>query len=98
MNERRLDLGLSWREAALRSGISYEAIRNLRSGTGGVEALTLRKIDKGLDWPGGTAQQILAEVDGDAVPEFLRRAARLDAGKPEDETGSGKANGGSRPA
>lgn len=54
MEERRLELRLTWREVAEAGGISYEVIRNLRNGRGtGIAPLTARGIDKGLQWVEG---------------------------------------------
>lgn len=69
MDTARKDSLLSWREVATRAKISYEAIRNLRAGTGGVEELTLRKIDVALGWEKGTAEAVLAVHGGSAGDE-----------------------------
>lgn len=62
MEERRLDLELTWREVALRAGLSYESVRALRAGDeGNPQPLTLRKIDKGLEWRPGSSRRILYE-------------------------------------
>lgn len=51
MEQRRLELRLTWREVSEAGGISYEVIRNLRNGRGaGIAALTKRGIDRGLQW------------------------------------------------
>jgi hypothetical protein len=62
MDERRLDLGLTWKEVAIRGGLSYEAVRALRTGDeGNPEPLTLRKIDRGLEWMPGSSRRVLYE-------------------------------------
>lgn len=66
LESRRLDLGLTWREVAERAGISYEALRALRTGPGGTSARTLRKVDAALQLEPGSIQRVLA--GGDAVP------------------------------
>jgi hypothetical protein len=50
MNLRRLDLGLTWREVAARSGRSYEALRQLRTGPGGINELTAVQFSRALEW------------------------------------------------
>ena len=75
MEDERLDLGLTWRELAARSGgLSYETFRNARNGDAGLDELTLRKIDRAYGWPGGHAQRIATLQPAPAVPERLRRA------------------------
>ena len=59
MEDRRLDLGLSWREVASRAEVSYEALRALRTGTGGIRPLTARQIDSALEWVPGSVQAIM---------------------------------------
>jgi hypothetical protein len=50
MNERRLELGLTWREVAARAGRSYEALRQLRTGPGGINELTAVQFARALSW------------------------------------------------
>lgn len=80
MDERRLDLGLTWRDVAQRAGISYEAIRSLRTGTTDMRSLTLRKLDKALEWQPGSAARVL--TGGDPSPLDPQPAPRGD-GRPE---------------
>lgn len=60
MEERRLELGLTWREVVDRAGMSYEAIRNFRTGTGGMRELTRRKLSGALEWDKGAVGRVLA--------------------------------------
>ncbi|MEO3976347.1 hypothetical protein [Streptomyces sp. CAU 1734] len=54
MDERRVDLGLTWREVAVAAKVSYEALRAIRKGEVTASALTKRGIDQALRWePGG---------------------------------------------
>lgn len=62
MEERRLGLGITWRELARSAGVSYEAVRALRRGPGGIAELTARKLDGALRWQGGS---IAAIINGD---------------------------------
>jgi hypothetical protein len=89
MDSRRLDLGLTWREVAVRAGISYEVIRGLRTDATGVRALTLRGIDAALEWEPGSAERILdgglpvlpadgAEDPGAALERSLARLGLSD--------------------
>lgn len=60
MEERRLDLQLEWKEVASRAGLVYETLRALRAGDAGAPTpLTLRKVDKGLEWMPGSSQRVL---------------------------------------
>lgn len=68
MDARRLDLGLTWREVAIRAGVSIEAVRLLRNGPGGVRELTLRKFDKAFEWMPGSLQRF---IEGGAEPEDI---------------------------
>ena len=77
MEERRLELGLTWREVADRAGLSYEAIRNLRTGPGGMRALSMRRLDAALEWRAGSVQALLA--GGDAGPADLLSASERHA-------------------
>ena len=66
MEARALDLGLNWREVALRAGLSYEIVRRLRTSSTSVRPLTLRKVDAGLGWEPGSIERILN--GGEPVP------------------------------
>lgn len=59
MEERCLDLGLTWRDVARRSGLSYESIRALRAGPGRIRRLSARKIDRAFEWRPGSVESIL---------------------------------------
>ena len=60
MEERALELGLSWREIASRAHIAYETLRDLRSGRHVPRPLTARNLDRALRWEPGSVQRILA--------------------------------------
>ena len=66
MDDRRLELGLRWRDVAEAGGVSYEALRDVRNGTGGIRRLTEHAIETGLQWEAGSVGLILA--GGDPVP------------------------------
>jgi hypothetical protein len=75
MDARRLDLDLTWRDVAARAGLSYEALRALRAGPGGLRTLTMRKLDRGLAWEAGSVRRVVLE-DGDPVPLDSEAAAQ----------------------
>lgn len=68
MNDRRLDLGMTWPEVATAAGISYETVRALRRSTGGISELTARKLDKALQWRPGSVAAIAGGKPGTPVP------------------------------
>ena len=76
MNKRRLDLGITWRDVASRAGLSYEALRRLRTGDGGIRDLTGAKISRALDWTPESVDAVLA--GGDPVPAAARTSASED--------------------
>lgn len=63
MNERRLELGITWREVAARSGRSYEALRQLRTGPGGVGELASVQYSRALEWEPYSIRDVLAGGD-----------------------------------
>ncbi|WP_309095292.1 helix-turn-helix transcriptional regulator [Streptomyces sp.] len=75
MNQRRLELGLQWRDLAAAAGISYEALRAIRRGTSRPADLTARKLEEALRWEPGSVRAALAgrapavrEPDPDSPP------------------------------
>ncbi|OSZ56283.1 hypothetical protein OQI_33860 [Streptomyces pharetrae CZA14] len=60
MNQRRLELGLQWRDLAAAAGISYEALRSIRRGVSAPADLTARKLDDALQWEPGSVRATLA--------------------------------------
>ena len=80
MDDRRLELRLRWREVAEAGGISYEALRDVRNGKGGIRRLTERAIEAGLQWAPGSIAQILDGGDpvlAEAAPEPARHGASV---------------------
>ena len=69
MERRRLDLGLTWREAAEAGNISYEVIRAIRHGNGQIRPLSKRGIEVGLRWEAGSVQSILDGADPVSLPD-----------------------------
>jgi transcriptional regulator with XRE-family HTH domain len=80
MDERRLDLGMSWQAVARAAGLSPRTLQDIRSGAGTPRRDTLRKIDAALAWIPGSAETALAGGDprprsGSPEAEQLRREA-----------------------
>ena len=82
MEERRLELRLTWREVAEAGEISYEVVRNVRNGRGtGIAPLTKRGIDTALQWEAGSVDGVLAGGE----PELAPPAPGLPRMSPEQE-------------
>ncbi len=60
MNQRRLELGLQWRDLAAAAGVSYEALRAIRRGTSRPADLTARRLEEALRWEPGSVRAALA--------------------------------------
>lgn len=59
MNERRVELRMSWRDVAQVAGISEAALRTIRRGRHAPTDLTAAHIEDALQWPIGTVRLIL---------------------------------------
>lgn len=59
MDRRRLELGLRWRDVALRAGASDQALRDIRRGRTSPRALTVRKLEEALEWRAGSVSAVL---------------------------------------
>lgn len=66
MNDRRLDLDLSWDEVAAAARRSVATLRSIRRGTSQPSDLTKRRIENVLQWDTGSIDAILA--GGDPTP------------------------------
>jgi transcriptional regulator with XRE-family HTH domain len=78
MDDRRADLRLTWAEVARAAGINRETLRQIRSGTSDIRALTRRAVEDALRWESGSIRTILAGGDPtplDAEPERPKRPA-----------------------
>lgn len=60
MNHRRLELRMSWRQAADAASISYTAIRAIRRGDYRPTELTARALDEAFRWRAGSTEAVLA--------------------------------------
>jgi hypothetical protein len=78
MNDRRLELGLTWREVAERAGLSYEALRGIRTSGSGMRELTAVKIARALEWDPQAVLRIL--VGGE--PQLAARDQGIPADAP----------------
>jgi transcriptional regulator with XRE-family HTH domain len=59
MEERRLELGLSWKQVAGAADISEATLRAIRNGANEPSALTARGIERALGWAAGGVERVL---------------------------------------
>lgn len=59
MDERRLALGMRWRDLADRTGLSGQALRDIRRGRSVPRDLTARNLEDALSWNHGSIQRVL---------------------------------------
>lgn len=64
MNERRIQLRMSWRDVAQAAGVSEAALRNIRRGISTPAELTAAHLDDALQWPAGRLRAVLADGPG----------------------------------
>jgi transcriptional regulator with XRE-family HTH domain len=69
MDERRVELRMSWRDVAQAAGVSEAALRTIRRGRHDPKDLTAAHIDDALQWPAGTLRLILKGGGGRATGE-----------------------------
>src|SRR5579859_6950920 len=69
MEERRMELGLTWEQVADAAGIRYETLRAVRNRDGSIRPLTRRAIATALRWSPGSVDLILAGADPEPAPE-----------------------------
>lgn len=81
MEERRIELGLRWRDLVERGGPTYETFRAIRHGTGEIRPLTKRAIEASLQWAYGSVDAILGGGD----PEPLDGRSPRPAGQRYDD-------------
>ncbi|MGW4422616.1 hypothetical protein [Streptosporangium sp. NPDC004631] len=63
-----MNLGLLWADVATASGITTEALRTIRTGSGGMRPLTKRGIEIALLWEQGSVDAILNGGDPTPLP------------------------------
>ena len=66
MEDRRLELRLTWQQVAAAGGLSLKALHSIRGGTSDMRLLTRRAIEEGLRWEPGSVGIVLG--GGDPVP------------------------------
>jgi transcriptional regulator with XRE-family HTH domain len=59
MEDRRIELGMSWADVADEAKISIAHLRRIRTGHATLTPLAARKIEKGLRWKAGSVRDIL---------------------------------------
>lgn len=75
MDERRLSLGLTWKDVANRSGLTTETLRQVRAqGSTEIRGLTKRGIETALEWAPGSVDSVLGGGD----PVAQQAQSRLD--------------------
>lgn len=84
MDERRVDLGLKWRELSARAGISYEALRAIRIGQHEPSALNKRRIEDAFRWARGSLDTIAEGGDPTPLDDAVAADSEL-AGKTDEE-------------
>lgn len=72
MDERRLSLGMRWRDVADRTGLSGQALRDIRRGRSVPRDLTARNLEEALGWGHGSIQSVLRGEE----PEEAERDSR----------------------
>lgn len=85
MEQRRRDLGMTWREVATAGALSIETLRTIRYGESVPHGLTRASIERALRWAPGSVDRFLesgtAPVSADAAPaagEDAERQAVID--------------------
>jgi hypothetical protein len=68
MEERRLELDLTWEQVAEAADLHYETLRSARNENAGIRKMTKRAIDRGLQWTPGSVDLILNGGDPVALP------------------------------
>lgn len=67
LDERRLALGMRWRDLADRTGLSGQALRDIRRGRSTPRELTARQLEEALGWQPGSVQRVLAGEEAEPV-------------------------------
>lgn len=84
MDERRDQLGLTWRQVAAAGGLSYETVRVARKVRRDMPPRTRRGIERGLQWPSGAIDRILTgEPAPTDTPPARPHMTVVDGGTPD---------------
>lgn len=60
MEQRRVELRMSWREVSSAAGMSYEGLRAIRKGDRHPNPVTKGRIEDALQWSSGSVDAVLA--------------------------------------
>ncbi|MBX6385248.1 MAG: helix-turn-helix transcriptional regulator [Microbispora sp.] len=83
MEERRLELRMSWTALARKADISPQALRSIRRGEYRPSRITARALDDALEWGRGSVERILD--DGEPVPRAERSKETRDTKSDEED-------------
>ncbi|MGW5876705.1 helix-turn-helix domain-containing protein [Nocardiopsis terrae] len=75
MDQRRLTLGMRWRDLADHTGMSGQALRDIRRGRSAPRELTVRQLEEALGWAPGSVHRILEGGDPELLGEVHSEAA-----------------------
>lgn len=63
MEQRRVELRMSWREVSTAAGMSYEGLRAIRKGDRRPNAVTKGRLEDALHWEPGSIDKLLTGGD-----------------------------------
>src|SRR5690606_12896543 len=75
MNNRRLELGMTWNKVAAAAKNSPEALRAIRRGDYKPSELTAQQLEQALQWGLGTMKRLLSEEEAPVTPTSSTRKA-----------------------
>ncbi len=90
MEDRRIELGMSWADVADEARISIAHLRRIRTGHATLTPLAARKIEKGLRWKAGSVRDILAGAKGRGLETLGAGAGESDPRHPVELPGDVK--------
>lgn len=82
LEERRIELDMTWRQVADAAGISLAGLGAIRRGERHPSALTVRRIENALEWTPGSVEAILG--GSEPTPVESRESVKAED-NPEDE-------------
>jgi hypothetical protein len=74
IEQRVVDLDLSWRDLERLSGVPYETTRRVRTGARPISRETIEGLEDGLRWERGSIRAILSGGDPTPLPDGPRMA------------------------
>lgn len=75
MNDRRLQLDLTWKQVAERAGITEFHLQRIRSGKAGLTDRAASKIDRSMGWKLGSTKQLYNTGSEPALASAQTRTA-----------------------